>query len=346
MDKRLEALRKWVGDSLPAMGVDLAHDWTLTPVSGDASFRRYFRVHSHNLSWVAVDAPPEQEDSVPFVAIARAWEPLEIHAPRVFRADLEQGFMLLSDLGDTLYLDRLDPDSADHLYRQALVTLTHIQQCRHIQGRPLPPYDESLLRREMALFREWFLQRLLGLLLSAGEQQLLDGLFTRLVDSALEQPRVCVHRDYHSRNLMVTDDAVPGVIDFQDAVLGPVTYDLVSLLRDCYIDWPQGQVEQWALSYLDLARESGIFEPVAPERFLRWFDLMGMQRHLKAIGIFARLKLRDGKGGYLADIPRTLGYLLSVGARHPDSEAFTDFLRTRVEPVMATHGAFAAEALQ
>jgi aminoglycoside/choline kinase family phosphotransferase len=326
--------------SFNQLGIDLAPGWQLLPVSGDASFRRYFRVLSHNLSWIAVDAPPEKEDSAPFVNIARAWEPLEIHAPQVFQADLQQGFMLLSDLGDTLYLDRLDSGNADQLYRQAMLTLTHIQQCRTIQGVPFPPYDRALLSREMALFRDWFVDQLLELALDSSEQQLLDQTFERLIESALEQPQVCVHRDYHSRNLMLIDAQAPGVIDFQDAVWGPITYDLVSLLRDCYIAWPQAQVERWALEFRLLARQAGLLESVSESQFLRWFDLMGMQRHLKAIGIFARLNIRDNKPGYLADIPRTLNYLVQVAAQHPDMAEFGRWLNRRVVPVMLKHDCF------
>lgn len=340
MDNRITALKQWVEQSFNALGIDLADDWRLVPVSGDASFRRYFRVHSHNLSWIAVDAPPDKEDSAPFVAIARAWEPLAIHAPLVHRADLEAGFMLLSDLGDTLYADRLDAVSADDLYARALLTLTHIQQCRTVAGRSLPPYDRALLMREMALFREWFLPRLLGLALTDAEQAVLDDVFEALTRSALAQPRVCVHRDYHSRNLMVCEGGTPGVIDFQDAVEGPVTYDLVSLLRDCYVAWPPARVRDWALGYRDQAAACGIIAPVDDATFLRWFDLMGMQRHLKAVGIFARLKIRDGKGGYLGDIPRTLNYLLTVGEGYPECAEFVALLRTRVVPAMVASGLF------
>ncbi|MEH6470555.1 MAG: phosphotransferase, partial [Halopseudomonas sp.] len=287
MDQRQQLLHNWIVSAFEQLGIDLDPDWRLQPVSGDASFRRYFRVLSHNLSWIAVDAPPEKENSQPFVDIARAWEPLEIHAPQVHLANLEQGFMLLSDLGDVLYLDRLDDQSADLLYGQAMQTLTHIQQCRTILGEPLPAYDRALLQREMELFRDWFVGQLLGLTLTTYEQKLLDSVFESLIVSALAQPQVCVHRDYHSRNLMVIDGSAPGVIDFQDAVFGPVTYDLVSLLRDCYIDWPADRVQGWALDYADLAQQAGLMESVSPQRFLGWFDRMGMQRHLKAIGIFA-----------------------------------------------------------
>jgi aminoglycoside/choline kinase family phosphotransferase len=209
--------------------------------------------------------------------------------------------------------------------------LAVMQTC--VPADELPHYDEALLRREMALFHDWFLGTHLGLELSAGEQQLLEDTFTLLVASALEQPQVFVHRDYHSRNLMVAEHN-PGILDFQDAVRGPVTYDLVSLLRDCYIAWPREQVEEWVQGYHDIALDHGIIRAPKSAQFLRWFDLMGVQRHLKAIGIFARLNHRDGKPGYLDDIPRTLAYVEEVSARYPELEGFAEFVRTRVRPAM------------
>ncbi len=346
VDQRKQQLSDWVVTAFDRLGIDLDPYWRLSQVSGDASFRRYFRVHSHNLSWIAVDAPADKEDSRPFVEIARAWEPLEIHAPQVHLADLEQGFMLLSDLGDSLYLDQLSAASADRLYAQAMQTLSHIQQCKTILGQPLPLYDPAMLQREMALFRDWFVTQQLAMTLSDDEQSVLESLFGSLTVSAQTQPQVCVHRDYHSRNLMVIDGPAPGVIDFQDAVLGPITYDLVSLLRDCYIDWPPAQVERWALDYAALACQAGLMESVSPQHFLGWFDRMGMQRHLKAIGIFARLNIRDGKPSYLGDIPRTLGYLRQVAASYPEYSAFADWLQQRLLPAMANSGVFDMTALE
>ncbi len=346
MDQRQQQLQHWVVTAFTQLGIDLDPDWRLERVSGDASFRRYFRVYSHHLSWIAVDAPPEKEDSRAFVDIARAWEPLEIHAPKVHLADLQQGFMLLGDLGDLLYLDRLDAASADLLYGQAMQTLTHIQRCRSVLGERLPPYDRALLLREMLLFREWFLGQQLGMLLTRYEQKLLDALFESLIVSALSQPQVCVHRDYHSRNLMVIDAAAPGVLDFQDAVMGPITYDLVSLLRDCYIAWPESQVEAWALDYAALAQQTGLMEAVSPQRFLGWFTRMGMQRHLKAIGIFARLNIRDAKPVYLQDIPRTINYLRQAAGHCPEYHEFDSWLTQRVVPAMAVTGLFDMRLLE
>lgn len=335
VDQRRNLLCSWIVTAFEHLGIDLDPGWHLETVSGDASFRRYFRVHSHNLSWIAVDAPPDKENSRSFVNIARAWEPLDIHVPVVHLADLEEGFMLLSDLGNLLYLQHLDADNADLLYAQAIQTLTHIQQCRTVLGDPLPDYDRAMLRREMALFREWFIGQQLGLILTSYEQELLNTVFESLINSALSQPRVCVHRDYHSRNLMLIEGSAPGVIDFQDAVMGPITYDLVSLLRDCYIAWPESRVKGWALQYASLAQQTGLMEPVSSERFLGWFERMGMQRHLKAIGIFARLNIRDAKPAYLQDIPRTLNYLCQAGRHLPEYNKFEGWLAERVIPAMA-----------
>jgi hypothetical protein len=235
-----------------------------------------------------------------------------------------------------MYLEAINAGNADRLYGDALGALAVIQAYGPVQD--LPDYDAALLRRELELFREWLLGRHLGLALSPTEHAAIDGACDRLVRSALEQPRVCVHRDYHSRNLMVTEPPSPGILDFQDAVVGPVTYDLVSLLRDCYIDWPRQRVEEWAMGYLSLAIRSGILKPSHEGHFLSWFDLMGVQRHLKAAGIFARLKERDGKLAYLDDIPRTLGYVLDVAPAYPELRGLSDLIATRVLPALQTRG--------
>ena len=224
----------------------------------------------------------------------------------------------------------MDEGSVERLYGDALAALVVIQACGPRAG--LPPYDRPLLLREMGLFSEWLLRGLLGLELTATEQALLDQVFTLLADSALEQPQVCVHRDYHSRNLLVTAAPSPGILDFQDALVGPLTYDLVSLLRDCYVAWPREQVRDWALGYRELALQSGVAPVLDEAQFLRWFDLMGVQRHLKASGIFARLQLRDGKSGYLADIPRTLGYVTAFGPEYPELRGLVGVIEERVIP--------------
>ena len=310
VDSRLEILKDWVTAVL-----DIS-DYELRPASADASFRRYFRISSRGATHIIMDAPPEKENLVPFIEIAQRLHRLGLNVPEVLEQDLERGYLLLSDLGEEMYLPQLNADSVERLYGDALGALVILQGGIFTDPQFLPEYDEALLQREMELFREWYLGRHLGLALTDRQNTALSQAFAVLTESALAQPRVWVHRDYHSRNLMVTTRNNPGILDFQDAVRGPATYDLVSLLRDCYIAWPRAQVEAWALGYQSLALQSGL--PVSEDetQFLRDFDLMGVQRHLKAIGIFARLNHRDAKPGYLQDIPRTLGYVLEVSARH------------------------------
>lgn len=323
MDERYALMLNWLGALLP--GADLA----VTPASEDASFRRYFRVRLNDTTRIVMDAPPAKEDSRPFVVIAAALFDLGLQTPRIFAADFEQGFLLLSDLGEQPYLTVLDEDNADRLYGDALAALARLQTGGDPTSALLPAYDGALLRRELDLFRDWFLDCHLGLSLSAAEQRMLDTAYAVLLDNALEQPRVWVHRDYHSRNLMVTAEANPGVLDFQGAVVGPLTYDLVSLLRDCYIAWPAARVERWVLAYRDRLAARGFPGLGEPATFLRWFDIMGMQRHLKAIGIFARLNIRDGKPHYLGDIPRTLNYVLEVAGCYPELNTLGEWLTGR-----------------
>jgi hypothetical protein len=322
LDKRFEALKEWTGRVLGAGAFDIR------PASADASFRRYFRVTLGQRSLIVMDAPPDQGGMRSYVTVARHFHAIGLNVPEVLEQDHERGFLLITDLGEQLYQGSLNEQTVERLYGDALGALIVLQAGTSTTADPfLPDYDEALLLREMEIFREWYLGRHLGLRLSAGQNRVLDEVFTQLARSALAQPRVWVHRDYHSRNLMVTRLNNPGILDFQDAVLGPVTYDLVSLLRDCYISWPRERVEDWVKGYHELALQSGI--PVGEDdaRFLRWFDLMGAQRHLKASGIFARLNHRDGKPGYLADIPRTLGYVHEVSARYPELQPLQALLR-------------------
>ncbi len=267
-----------------------------------------------------MDAPPAQEDCRPFAQVTQLFLDLGLHVPELIASDLDRGFLLLGDLGSRLYLDELHEDTADRLYGDALGALATLQSCGPAGEGSLPAYDRPLLMSEMALFSDWLLDRHLGMTMESTGQEALQRIFGLLADSALGQPVVCVHRDFHSRNLMVTPAHNPGILDYQDAVLGPVTYDLVSLLRDCYIAWPRERVEGWALGYRELALQMGILRPGQADEatFLRWFDWMGAQRHLKAAGIFARLNDRDGKPEYLKDIPRTLGYVVEVCSRYPE----------------------------
>lgn len=323
MDERLKKLENWLQLCLGVASV------TMAPASSDASFRRYFRIWHKDVTLIAMDAPPDREDTARFVRLARAFATAGLNVPQVYEQDDAQGFLLLSDLGTRSYLSALPAGRADALYGDAISALLRLQQ-NSGSAPSLPRYDQALLRRELGIFPEWYIERHLGVALSDAERAMLERTFATLVNSALEQPVVWVHRDYHSRNLMVTEWDNPGVLDFQDAVMGPVAYDLVSLLRDCYIDWPPQQVETWASAYWVRACSLGILPAASETQFIRWFDLMGIQRHLKAIGIFARLQHRDGKPGYLADIPRTLGYVEQVCARYGELEEFARWLAARV----------------
>lgn len=329
MTERLAQLEHWLRADLGLRQFDL------TPASGDASFRRYFRVRYDGCTRIVMDAPPAHEDCRPYLAVARAFHTLGLNVPEIFAQDLAQGFLLLSDLGARQYLHELNDASVDKLYGDALDALLTLQARCTEATLELPPYDHALLMREMSLFAEWFVAKHLGLALDMRQSATLHAAFELLARAALEQPRVCVHRDYHSRNLMVTERNNPGILDFQDAVFGPMTYDLVSLLRDCYIAWAPQRVHAWAAAYYERALHAGILRDVGVEHFLRWFDWMGVQRHLKAIGIFARLNIRDGKPGYLRDIPRTLGYVTAVSRRYAELAPLHDLLRDAVVPRMA-----------
>lgn len=322
MDKRFEALKDWTARALGA------HRFDIRPASADASFRRYFRVTAGDQSLIVMDAPPEKGEMHSYVKVARHLYALGLNVPQVLQEDHERGFFLVTDLGQRLYLSCLNPQTVERLYGDALGALIVLQAGTYATSAPiLPDYDETLLWREMEIFREWYLGRHLGLTLTAGQHAMLEEGFQRLANAALSQPRVWVHRDFHSRNLMVTKRNNPGILDFQDAVLGPVTYDLVSLLRDCYIAWPRERVEDWVKGYHELALQSGIPAGEDDAQFLRWFDLMGVQRHLKATGIFARLDHRDGKPGYLPDIPRTLAYVHEMSGRYAELQPLQRLLR-------------------
>ncbi len=320
-DSRLARLHEWIkeitGDA----------PYTLKPASGDASFRRYFRLQSEYGQYIAVDAPPEKEANAAFIKVTHLLEAEGLPVPHVHYSLLDSGYFLLDDFGDTLLLDILNAENADTLYNNALEALTILQQ---IPAGSLPDYNQELLLQEMELFRQWFLNRLLAVELSNSRHQSLNEVFTHLKNNALDQPQVFVHRDYHSRNLMQIDASWPGIIDYQDAVCGPLTYDAVSLLRDCYIEWPSAQVQTWALGYKNKLLKKDMITPIEDETFLKWFDLMGIQRHLKAIGIFARLNLRDNKPAYLQDIPRTLDYIKTIAPRYPETRGLADFINEKV----------------
>ena len=304
MNDRTQLLDQW----LQQAGY---RDYRLQRASEDASFRSYLRLETASQSLIVMDAPPQQEPCDRFIAIAGLLRDAGLNAPEIIASNLEDGFLLLTDFGSEDYLSQLNPHSEATLYADALAALLQMQ--RHADKTNLPDYDEALLLRELDLFHDWFLLELLGIELNATQQSVWLEARQMLVDSALSQPRVFVHRDYHSRNLMVVEQNNPGILDFQDAVSGPITYDLVSLLRDCYIAWPRERVEQLMLSTTtNSAAYAGTGRPSDAQQFMSWFNLMGIQRHLKVAGIFSRLKIRDGKVRYLDDIPLTLDYLLQA----------------------------------
>jgi len=307
-DDRRSRLERWLAAELRG-----AH-FALTPASEDASFRRYFRATlDDGASFVVMDAPPEKEDCRPFVHVARLLQEAGVHAPEVHAADLAAGFLLLSDLGTRTYLAELNAGNADALMRDATDALLRWQ----LATRPgeLPPYDEALLRRELNLFPEWYVGRHRGLTLSSAQALALEGIFATLVKSALAQPAVYVHRDYMPRNLMVSEPN-PGVLDFQDAVLGPISYDMVCLVRDAFISWDEERELDWSVRYWEKARAARLPVPGQFAEFWRAFEWMGLQRHLKVLGIFARINYRDGKPRYLEDTPRFLRYARAVAARY------------------------------
>jgi len=311
-DPRVDAITTWLQS---VSDTPLAN---LRPASADASFRRYFRVDdAAGNSFIVMDAPPEKEDTAPFIHITGLIRGVGVNSPAILAQDIEQGFLLLSDLGNRTYLDHLQRQS-DILYSDAIDALISMQGIQD----GLPAYDSDKLLTEMGLFEQWYVGRHLESALSEAQQAVLNDTMQLLVDNALQQPQVFVHRDYHSRNLMLTDDNSPGVIDFQDAVIGAITYDLVSLFKDCYIEWPRQRIETWLDEYLS---KSGL--DADHDSFIRWFDLMGVQRHLKVLGIFCRLYYRDGKAQYLDDLPLTHKYVIDACERYQQLEPLLSLMR-------------------
>lgn len=305
--QRKEQLRRWIEAWLKRAPV------SLEAASADASFRRYFRVDCGDRTLIAMDAPPAHEDCRPFVKVARLMAEAGLNVPQVIAEDLENGFLLLSDLGNSGYLQALNAESAPRLFADATDALIRWQ----LVSKPgvLPPYDEALLRRELELFTEWYLQRHRGMTLSAARRGTLDAIFNTVIQSNLTQPQVYVHRDFMPRNLMVCTPN-PGVLDFQDAVFGPITYDVVSLFKDAFISWDEEQVLDWTVRYWEKAKRAGLPVDADFGVFYRDFEWMGLQRHLKVLGIFARLNYRDGKSAYLEDTPRFIAYVRAVAARY------------------------------
>lgn len=320
-DSRLRLLREWVIEDL---GFAQSR---IEPASADASFRRYFRVFRGADTCIVMDAPPDKEDVGPFVSVARLLAGMGLNVPIILASDTRQGFLLLSDLGNDQYMDHLSAGrEVERLYADAMQALARLQSEGRDAAQSLPPYDRALLTREMDLLPDWFLAKHLELDLKTAERDLLQRLSGTLSDAALEQPVTFVHRDYHSRNLLVTTERNPGILDFQDAVCGPLTYDLVSLLKDAYVAWPPQRVRQWALQFRERLIDAGLDAGASDAQFLRWFDLMGLQRHVKVLGIFARLYYRDGKSRYLWDLPRVFEYAQSAAASYAETAEFADFL--------------------
>lgn len=345
VDKAPEVLFSWAQAQLEAKHWAMPIDGDLSGVAltGDAGRRCYYRLPTEP-PVLAVLAPPESEKNPQFVSIARYLREQGVHTPNVIAADFDRGFLLLEDFGDALYGQVLTDETVDLLYGEALMSLLRLQQCpvttiadassdSEQALMTLDNYDARRLGDEMRLFEEWFIPELLGYQLSDSERSMLSGLYTQLESEAMRQPQVWVHRDFHSRNLIYREGSAPGVIDFQDAVRGPITYDLVSLLRDCYVRWAPERIERWALGYGNMAVEVGLMAPVTQHRFLRWFDWMGLQRHLKVLGVFARLSLRDGKESYLQDLPLVIRYLLEVSDNYVEFDGFRAWFESVLLPL-------------
>jgi len=316
--QRQKQLTDWLSSLYPDQ------TFTIAPASADASFRRYFRAtFADGSTKVVMDAPPQHEDCKPFLHIGTLFEEAGAHVPHVYAQDLAQGFLLLSDLGNTTFLQALDAKNARQLYDHAIDALIKIQ----LASKPneLPPYDEALLRRELNLFPEWYIAKHLGVTLTTKQQAKLEEVFARIIKNNLSQPCVYVHRDFHSRNLMVSEPN-PGVLDFQDAVYGPITYDLASLFKDAYIRWEEAEIIDWLIRYWEKARKAGL--PVREDfaDFYWDYEMMGAQRHIKVLGIFARLYHRDGKDGYLKDMPLVMEYLHKACERYIDLKPLLNIL--------------------
>lgn len=324
MYDRQNALKEWLVNIIPQ------NDFILTSLTGDASFRRYFRIQYNGLNQIVMDAPPGKEDLEPFVHIAQTLANAGVTTPAILAMDLQQGFLLLSDFGDELLLAKLKSDTVDAYYKQSINTLFKIQACS-IDDPMLPDFDKEFMLKEMNVCNEWFFNAYLKLDLQDSDILLVKETMERIAAEVSQQPLTFIHRDYHSRNLMIIDndhESELGVIDFQDAMRGPLTYDLVSLLKDCYISWPRNKVLQWVQFFYEHSTAAQAHYSFA--EFVRAFDLCGLQRHIKVLGVFSRLFLRDGKAGYLKDLPLTLNYVLECSEIYEEFHPFFNFLQKRV----------------
>jgi N-acetylmuramate 1-kinase len=324
MHNRQNALNKWLVQVLGSS------QFSLNPLTGDASFRRYFRLHHSGISRIVMDAPPEKEPLHSFIAIATLLRTNGIRAPEIYAADEQQGFLLLDDFGDCLLLHEIASDTADKLYQAAITTLITLQQCP-TSSYAFPHFDKQFILQELSVFNEWFLKGYLQVSLANKEAQLIEETFDWLSNEVSRQPKVVIHRDYHSRNIMVTEnnqDSRLAIIDFQDAMLGPVTYDLVSLLKDCYIQWPRETVMRWLTFFYE---QSPVAKEYSLPSFIRAFDLCGLQRHIKVLGVFSRLYLRDNKPNYLKDLPLTLHYVLACLESYDELKPIYQFMQKRIQ---------------
>ena len=328
-DERINKLNFWLRSMSDFENADIEQ------VSGDASFRRYFRVRKDSLSFIAMDSPPEKENCGSFLKVANFLDHMSVNVPRIIESNIEEGFLLLSDLGSQNYLDVLiqSPESAKNLYEDAIKSLHKIQHHGKTFQTELPPYDEKLLKEELSIFYEWLCSRHIGLKFGDDDMKKWLQCCDELISNALKQPKVFVHRDFHSRNLMKTKKNNPGIVDFQDAVEGPITYDIVSLLRDCYISWPETKVQEWCEDYY-FSLDHSIKKIMNFKKFIYYFDLMGVHRHLKAAGIFFRLHYRDGKSGYIKDVPRTINYIYKVTLKYPELSFLRVLIKERCMPAL------------
>lgn len=321
MDQRLFDIKTWLKTVLDGVAFELS------PLVGDASFRRYFRVRYSNKQVVLMDAPgQEQKSCAAFIAIARSFQHLGLCVPQILAVNEEQGFILLTDLGDALYLAQLNHHNVDELYYDAMDALLKLQSCKQLKYYQLPRFDVQKMRAEVNLFEQWFLPKYCALEVDEKIHKKIEKIMHLLISVLQQQPFVCVHRDYHSRNLLVMGEHQVGILDFQDAVLGPISYDLVSLLKDCYISWPRDRVVKWVNYYYELAIKHHLLPAVNFATFLQWFDCMGIQRHLKVLGIFSRLNYLYEKPAYLNDIPRVFAYLTNILPEYPEWSELNDFL--------------------
>jgi N-acetylmuramate 1-kinase len=322
-DPRLQALTNWAAAQLQNPSLNLS------PLGGDAGFRRYFQLSSH-AQYLAVDAPTATEDTPQFLRIAQLLQEHQVRVPAITSANSDEGFLLVENLGNDLVFNKINQANADVIYQQAMELIIRMQGISK-QPAYLPTYDAAFLLREMQLLTEWFIEKLLHYRLNDTEKQILEHCFQLLSNSAAEQPQGFVHRDFHSRNLMLTSDKQLATIDFQGALWGPFTYDLASLLRDCYLRWPQEKINEWALDFhqkIILTHNS-----ISATQFIKWFDWMGLQRHIKVLGIFARLNLRDNKPHYLQDLPLVIRYTLEVSNRYPELQAFAKWFEQNLLPI-------------